>query len=326
MLAERSAERELLDADELDPAELRANLRDLVRLNRLPGGTAASLAGVGRLLNGHGGGTIVDAGTGRADMPLAFARRGWAVLAIDHRPEILALAAPRVRDQPRVQLLEADARAIPIADASVDVAHASLVLHHFDPPGAVEVLRELRRVARRGVVVNDLRRGPAAYVLTWIATMTLTHSRYTRHDGPASARRAYTLRELDAQLVTAVGLREQGRAIQVTAYDAGLKPKKWLGTETVARLIGLRVNHTKDKEHLELQLDQPATRAEAAFSIARLLAVGDTELDEVRALADSFYLPALTPLQRTLLARALRFVGSPYDVWLSEMIGTPSTT
>lgn len=126
--------------------------------------------------------------------------------------------------------------------------------------------------------------------------------------------RPVTLRELDAQLVTAAGLRESARAIQVTAYDAGLKPKKWLGTETVARLLGLRVNHTKDKEHLELQLDQPATRAEAAFSIARLLAVGETELEEVRATADSFYLPALTPLQQTLIGRALRFVGSPY-VW-----------
>ena len=130
----------------------------------------------------------------------------------------------------------------------------------------------------------------------------------------ADPARPVTLRELDLQLVTAAGLREQARVIQVAAYNAGLKPRKWLGTETVARLLGLRVNHTKDKEHLELQLDQPATRAEAAFSIARLLTVGEAELEEVRAVADSFYLPALTPLQTTLLARALRFVGSPY-VW-----------
>jgi cell wall-associated NlpC family hydrolase len=126
--------------------------------------------------------------------------------------------------------------------------------------------------------------------------------------------RPVTLRELDAQLVTAAGLREQARTIQLTAYTAGLKPKKWLGTETVARLLGLRLNHTKDREHLELQLDQPATRAEAAYSIARLLSLGETELEQVRATADSFYLPALTPLQKALLARAARFVGSPY-VW-----------
>jgi cell wall-associated NlpC family hydrolase len=130
----------------------------------------------------------------------------------------------------------------------------------------------------------------------------------------ADPSRRVTLRELDAQLVTAAGLREQARTIQVTAYGAGLKPKKWLGTETVARLLGLRVNHTKDSEQLELQLDQPATRAEAAFSIAKLLTLDETQVDEVRATADSFYLPALTPLQQTLIARAARFVGTPY-VW-----------
>ena len=38
------------------------------------------------------------------------------------------------------------------------------------------------------------------------------------------------------------------------------------------------------------------------------------EIESVRELADSFYLPALTPLQQTLLGRAAKFVGSPY-VW-----------
>jgi cell wall-associated NlpC family hydrolase len=130
----------------------------------------------------------------------------------------------------------------------------------------------------------------------------------------ADPSRPVLLRELDAWLVNAAGFREQARAIQLTAYDAGLKPKKWLGTETVARLLGFRINHTKDSEFLELQLDQPATRAEAAFSIARLLTLDETASEEVRAAAYSFYLPALTPLQQTLIARALKFVGSPY-VW-----------
>ncbi len=130
----------------------------------------------------------------------------------------------------------------------------------------------------------------------------------------ADPARPVLLRELDAQLVTAAGLREQARVLQRTAFDAGLKPTRWLGTETVARLLGLRLNHTKDREHLELQLDQPATRAEAAYSLARLLSLTETEVESVRALADSFYLPALTAAQRTLLARAAKLVGSPY-VW-----------
>src|SRR5215471_7473691 len=91
-----------------------------------------------------------------------------------------------------------------------------------------------------------------------------------------------TMRELDARLVTAAGLRPEARAIREAALEAGLSPTQYLGTETVARLLGLRLNHPRAQEQLELQLAQPATRAEAAYSIARLLTVSQTELESVR--------------------------------------------
>ena len=50
----------------------------------------------------------------------------------------------------------ADGRSLPYSDASFDVAHASLVLHHLEPADVVALLREMNRVSRRGIVVNDL--------------------------------------------------------------------------------------------------------------------------------------------------------------------------
>jgi cell wall-associated NlpC family hydrolase len=126
--------------------------------------------------------------------------------------------------------------------------------------------------------------------------------------------RPVTMRELDAQLVTLAGLRPAARRIRAAALAAGLAPTQWLGTETVARLLGLRVNHQRAQESLELQLDQPATRAEAAYSIARILQLTDTDLEAVGQTAASFSPPTLDEWQRVVLARALRFVGSPY-VW-----------
>jgi hypothetical protein len=126
--------------------------------------------------------------------------------------------------------------------------------------------------------------------------------------------RRVTLRELDAKLVAAAGMREEALGLKLAAAYAGLRPGTWFGTESVARLLGLRVNHPKDQEHLELQLSQPATRAEAAFSIARLLELDLEEIVQVRETVESFVLPAMTPVQRTLIARAARFVGTPY-VW-----------
>lgn len=123
-----------------------------------------------------------------------------------------------------------------------------------------------------------------------------------------------TIRELDAQLVTLAGLRPSAQAIRLAALDAGLTPRTWLGTETVARMLGFRVNHPRTDDELELQLSQPATRAEAAYSIAVYLGLEERTIDAVRTTADALTFSAMSEWQRTVLARALRFVGSPY-VW-----------
>jgi len=44
--------------------------------------------------------------------------------------------------------VQADGTRLPFADAAFDVAMCNLTLHHLDPPEAVALLRELRRVSR----------------------------------------------------------------------------------------------------------------------------------------------------------------------------------
>ena len=126
--------------------------------------------------------------------------------------------------------------------------------------------------------------------------------------------RPVTIRELDARLVSLAGLRPTAHDVRLEALAAGLSPTTWLGTETVARMLGLRVNHLRAEDELELQVSQPATRAEAAYSIARVLTLSDAEVESVQAAAETFTAPDLTDWQRTVLTRALHLVGSPY-VW-----------
>jgi cell wall-associated NlpC family hydrolase len=126
--------------------------------------------------------------------------------------------------------------------------------------------------------------------------------------------RPVTMRELNARLVSLVGLRTAAMQIRLAALNAGLSPKTWLGTEAVARMLGLRVNHERGSEALELQLSQPATRAEAAYSVARVIELTEDELETARETAATFAVPLLSDWQRAVVGRALRFVGSPY-VW-----------
>lgn len=210
----RDAAREYLDHPSLDRHELRRNLREMAMLNRLPGGSDASRRAIESLLDGVSRAVIVDVGTGSGDLPALLVRhrgqRRLKVFASDLRPDVIEYAASRLAGVPDVEVLEADARRLPFADESADVVHASLLIHHFDPADAVRVFGEMRRVARRGVVVNDLRRGRLAFALTAATVLGLARARYTRHDGVLSARRAYTLEELD-ELAASAGLRRVRR-------------------------------------------------------------------------------------------------------------------
>ncbi len=131
---------------------------------------------------------------------------------------------------------------------------------------------------------------------------------------PADPSRAVTISELDTRLVAALGLQPAARRIRIAARDAGLAPPTRLGTETVARLLGLRFNHPQGSEDLELLPSQPATRAEAAYSFARVLELPSHEVARLDELSSTFTLPELGEWQRTVLTRALAFVGYPY-VW-----------
>jgi hypothetical protein len=83
---------------------------------------------------------------------------------------------------------------------------------------------------------------------------------------PADPSKLVTMSELDAKLVSALGLTPAARRIRIAARDAELAPTSRLGTEAVARLLGLRLNHPQGSDDLELLPSQPATRAEAAYS------------------------------------------------------------
>jgi ubiquinone/menaquinone biosynthesis C-methylase UbiE len=202
---------EELDAPGADPALVASSLDDLARINRFLLGTRLTFAGVGDLLGDRPRREVafLDAGCGGGDMAAALGR--WArgrgaqahVIALDASPTIAEIARERFGDELDVRV--GDMRALELADGSVDVAVCSLVVHHFEPDEALLVLRELRRVARRGVVVNDLVRTRVGLVGAHVLVRLLTRNPITRNDAVLSVRRAYTRREL-LELVRAAGL------------------------------------------------------------------------------------------------------------------------
>jgi hypothetical protein len=175
--------------------------------------------------------TMLDVATGSADLPIA-ARR-WAathgftlaITAIDRHEETLRFArehmakveeeetrtqdlglkpgAPKASnglarvsagtspiELRRVDALELDAIFPP---ASFDYVHAGLFLHHLNDANATRVLASMWRLARRGIVWNDLVRSRAGHA--FIRAATIGQPRMVRHDAAVSVLAGFSRRE-----------------------------------------------------------------------------------------------------------------------------------
>lgn len=203
-LARRRADEEM-DRPDVDPAALADGLRDLERYNRWLGGRRSALRlvlGVAQRL-GRERITMLDVGSGGADIPLALARAARArgvdlrITLADLHPETVAYARLRTRSVSTIRIVRANALALPFADAAFDLATSFTTLHHFERQDAERLLREMDRVARSAVVVTDLSRSRAALAGARLLAATVWRRHpITRHDGPVSVRGAFTPAEI----------------------------------------------------------------------------------------------------------------------------------
>lgn len=191
-LSARATDPELLD-EGVAPEEAIRSLGDLRFVNRWLGGRASLLRAVRPFLGATERPRLLDVGCGSADLPaLVRSHATSRLLAVAVDIKLLHLQqAPA--DLHRVV---ADVRALPFAPRSFDVVTASLFLHHFDGPEVAEVLRGLFALAKRALVVNDLRRARVPYLFGRATFRWLFRSRVSVEDGLLSIRRAFTESEL----------------------------------------------------------------------------------------------------------------------------------
>ncbi len=211
----RTDQKELLDGSEWTPTELAGNFRDIERVNRYLGGVTLTVRAVSRVAEScktSGMLSVLDVGTGSADIPVGVARwarkahRPVAITGVDSQQAVLQLAGQRIGAYPEIRLQPATVPALAFSDASFDIAMCSLVAHHLVPYELERLLREMSRVARTAVIVNDLLRNRLSYNAARLLGGLSTHNRLTRNDGPLSIQKSYTLDELRG-IMLAAGLR-----------------------------------------------------------------------------------------------------------------------
>jgi cell wall-associated NlpC family hydrolase len=150
---------------------------------------------------------------------------------------------------------------------------------------------------------------------TTTGTTTTSGTTTTTASDPAAPE---TMAQLDRSLVQAIGLGKAAKEFVQGARADGLAVPGRFGTEVVARLLGLRLNHPAAQDFLELRPQDPATRAEAAYSAAQILGFGlvadSWQIAQVKNLAAAFALPEVNDWQRQILKVAFSKIGMPY-IW-----------
>jgi cell wall-associated NlpC family hydrolase len=174
---------------------------------------------------------------------------------------------------------------------------------------------EIRYVVKHGLMAKSVAAFRAEDTLTQGELAAVVAGLTKRPAGAvADPGATVTVAQLDARLVRALGLTDPAAAFNTGAQAAGLATPSRFGTETVARLLGLRTNHPAAHDDLELLPSEPVTRAETAYSIAHILRFKGWETQSVEDAAATFELPTLGAWQTKVLNTAVRFIGFPY-VW-----------
>jgi ubiquinone/menaquinone biosynthesis C-methylase UbiE len=155
--------------------------------------------------------SVLDVGAGSGELLRVVA--GWA-RETGRQATLLGLelnerSARAIKDEsaefPEISAVRASGLELPFYDQSVDYLISSLTLHHFDDQGAVNLLHEMGRVARRGIFVIDLHRNPVAYFFYTTLGHLMLHNRLIREDGALSILKSFTPDEL-AKLGRQAGL------------------------------------------------------------------------------------------------------------------------
>ena len=197
-LKTRQPQQEWMDAPDADPRELKRSLAFIRRINRLLGYTKATIFHLNEMSRSWKPGErieIVDLATGSADIPRAILR--WAaargfdvrVTGVDWHSATIQEAAEQGADG-KLKLVRANVLCLPFESNSFDYALTAMFLHHLSEAEVVQALREMNRVARRGVVVADLLRDSRAY--GWISVFTTFAGPMVRHDARVSVAQAFT--------------------------------------------------------------------------------------------------------------------------------------
>jgi 2-polyprenyl-3-methyl-5-hydroxy-6-metoxy-1,4-benzoquinol methylase len=199
-LSKRSEQEEIMDDFSQSGTVIDQTLLELNKINTLLGGNHVSAEGLQALLKQTRKTpiSVVDLGCGGGDMMMYlfdWARQHKYALqfsGIDANPAIIDYARKHTAGYANIDYQHCNIFDASFQHQTFDIIHCSLFAHHFTDDLLSQLLRQLLRQCRVGIVINDLHRHPVSYYFTKWIIRALSRSEMVRYDSVVSVARSFT--------------------------------------------------------------------------------------------------------------------------------------
>ena len=200
----RNTDPEMMDDPNVPQAVLREVLEDISRVNKLLNGNRITVRAICQLIKEttQEKYTIVDMGCGDGQILREIAdfyrKKDIQVhlIGIDLSEKGIQIAKERSKEYPEIQFLRQDILKIKAEALQCDILLCTLTMHHFSNTEIPIFLDQFVKLAKIGVVINDLQRSRLAFYLFKLFSIIFIKTDIGRSDGLTSIKSGFKKDEL----------------------------------------------------------------------------------------------------------------------------------
>ncbi len=217
MFEKRSSQLERIDTGDYTPSEYARYHREIRFINRYLGDYWAIRKTLLRDIERRNLSefSVLDVGAGSGELLTLIARfarttgRSSTLVGLDLSEDAVRSIASETNEYSEIRPLRADAFTLPFKDGGLNYVISSLFFHHLPDEKIPEVIDEMARVAKDGIVIIDLERKRRAWLLFRLFCKAFRISPLVTEDGALSIRRGFTSSEF----------RQLGERSSLTSFD-----------------------------------------------------------------------------------------------------------
>ncbi len=189
----RSYKAEIMDDFSIQDERIDIALRELKTINKFLGGISTTKSALKYFVDSEKKEIkVFDIGSGSSDNLTASNNKSLRlqIISVDKNLRVLKSS------DNTSEKINSDAFDLPFKDNSCDIVHLALFLHHFKEYEIQKLLMEFLRIAKRGIIINDLQRSYLALIGIKLLTILFSKSEMVKNDAPLSVKRGFSKSEL----------------------------------------------------------------------------------------------------------------------------------